>query len=236
MTRIKLQRGRFLFTAIVALGLFAAAGGAMAQCEYYPDSMAVEDFEFYADTDELRMTWVIIDESKATVDLAIDGTAPGSAYDGTQYLRLNYLTSTAVGRMLVDPPQDWSCYDYLRIAYRGRPGYYGEPCGEANGSANLRIQLVGDGGSSVILKPTAGPVVNATQCSCYDGYPYCPWKVLYVKMSPLWPGKDSVEQLDLLLTDFERNGELYIDEIWLLKDAPVPVETSSWGAIKALYR
>ena len=238
MTRMKLQRGRFLLVATAVLfGCAVGAGSALAQCE--ESFSVVDDFEFYENTDMLRATWVIVDASKATVDLECHSktswptswcgsrTALGPAYAGGHYLRLNYLTDTAVGRMVVDPPQDWSCFPWLQIAYRGRHSAF-------NGTANMRIRLVGDGGSSVLLKPIDGPVVDATICS---KVPYCDWKVLYIKISEAWPGRDSVEQVDILLTDFTRNGQLYIDEITLLKDAPpVPVESVSWGAVKAMYR
>jgi hypothetical protein len=234
MTRAGLQRGRFLTVVLLAVVLALAAGEGKA------DPAAknwLDCYEVYMSSDDLRAVWTIEGLPTATLDLECDTWRPcpnptcdernteGSAWEveGCQYMRINYLTETTIGRMVVDPPQDWSDLDFLSFYYRGRYDFI-------NGPATLQLQLEGNGASTFF-----GPeIVAATQCGYVPGELECPW-VKYSAYIGGWAGKHAVRQVDIVVKDATMNGRLYIDCVHRHLD-PTPTEPSTWGRLKSLYR
>jgi hypothetical protein len=236
----ELRRGRFLFIMTIAMGLALLTGRSQAG-PAQGSALILDDFEFYDGTDALRMTWSVVEPESPLAVVDLECSEPtdwptdfcgshnnqGVAADGAHFLRLNYLLGTTIARMVWSGNPDWTGYKWLSFYYRG------QCCGQSD-PANLRVELVANGGSDVLSSPL---VTNATQCDANmvpPEYLACDWSVLDWNIQG-WSGLSNVSELRVVMTGDEGQGRFFIDEIQL-RDTPVPVVQKSWGAIKAMYR
>jgi hypothetical protein len=236
MSRMGLQRGRLLFIATMTVGVLFVTG--ISHAGPAPgDSLILGDFEAYMSTDEVRADWSILEPELASLDLEC-GTASdwpvgwcashsnsGPSVEGNHYLRINYLLGTTIARLLVNGDGDWSGWPYARIWYRGRPW-------AQNGPADMQITLIGNGGAHVLNSPV---VVGATDCVNNASIIFCDWSYFDLDLRG-WPGLVDVDEVQIMFSTTEGNGELYIDSLQLRTHSPIPVEPTSWGSIKAMYR
>lgn len=236
MSRMGLHRGRLLFIATMAVGLLLLSGKSYAGPPP-GDSLIVGDFEAYMSTDEVRADWEILEPVDATLDLECGNASDwptewctshsnsGPSAEGNHYLRINYLLGTTVARMVVNGMSDWSEWPFLRVWYRGRP--WG-----ANGLADLQIVLIGNNGAHMLSSPV---VTNATDCMYNSSIIYCDWSYFDMDLRG-WPGLVDVDEVRIMLSEGDGNGELYLDSLQLRTHSPIPVENTSWGSLKAIYR
>jgi hypothetical protein len=225
-----------LFIATVALGLLFVNGISYAGPPP-GDSLIIGDFEAYMDTDEVRADWSILEPIDATLDLECGDASDwpeswcashsnsGPSAEGYHYLRINYLLGTTVARLVVNGMSDWTEWPFLRTWYRGRPW-------SQNGLADMEIIIIGNGGAHILTSPL---VPGATDCVHNDSIIYCDWSYFDMDMRG-WPGLVDVDEVRIMLSEGDGNGELYIDSLQLRNHSPIPVESASWGLIKAMYR
>jgi hypothetical protein len=212
------------------------AGGAQAKA--LGDSLIIADFESYANTDEVRADWEVLEPVLATLDLECGDASDwpvewcgghsteGPASEGAHYLRINYLAGTTVARMIVNGMSDWTGWPFLRIYMRGRPY-------EFNGLADVQVSIIGNGGAHVLDAPLQ---VGATRCPPDPDYILrCKWSFFDVDLRG-WPGISDVDEVRIVISEGDGDGRLYFDSVGLRTHSPIPVQNSSWGSIKAMYR
>ncbi len=236
MTRMVLQRGRSLFALLIGSGLVLAAGSSYAGPTGTP--LLIDDYEAYADTDDLRAVWSVLDPTRAVVDLECGSPDDwdvshcqyhgnlGPAAEGAHYMSIRYLEGTAVARMAWSGSPDWSDFKWISVYYRGEPY-------EQSDLASMQIQLIANGGSDVLSSPV---LPGVTQCDPNESIFYCDWSVYDWNVQG-WTGLSNVGEMRITVTTGlgEGNGRLFIDSI-MLGDVPVPVDRMSWGSVKAMYR
>lgn len=184
----------------------------------------LDNYETYADTDELRDSWLY---GANNLDYLIaEPSGEGPAWEGDQYLRLDYLCSVPPyqGDLVLefDFQEDWSDYETLKLHYRGRLDLY-------NSSEGFQVSLEDVYGGYI-----NGPVHSgATQCT-YQGDIYCAWHEYTLDFSS-WGSKGFVKKVILrLVPESYGDGRLYIDEI-LLEGPSIPTRKMSWGELKAKF-
>jgi len=235
MTEAKLRTGRFLAVAILAVALALGAGATSGECQ---TKDWLDCYEDYIDSDLLRETWELIPPpgTSASLDLECDSfkscpnpwcdvhNTEGSAFEGCQYMRINYLTGTVIGRMVVNE-QDWSDLDFVSFFYRGRSYFF-------NYAADIQLCLEGYNGAETLCGPL---LVGETECGILGQGEECPWKKYSMYIGD-WPGRFNVTQVDIVIEDAQTGGgRLYIDCVHRHVD-PTPVDKTTWGRIKSLYR
>jgi hypothetical protein len=78
--------------------------------------------------------------------------------------------------------------------------------------------------------------VDATDCDYNETIVYCDWDVFDMDLRG-WPGLVDVDEVRIVVSgEGIGNGELYLDGLQLRTHSPIPVEETSWGTIKAMYR
>jgi hypothetical protein len=185
----------------------------------------LDDYETYADTDELRESWLYGGNNLNY--LMAEPTADGPAWQGDQFLRLDYLCSIAPYQadltLEFDFQEDWSDYETLKLHYRGRPDLL-------NSSEGMVVILEDIYGGTY-----SGPLVSgATQCP-FVGDVYCDWHE-YVMDFSSWASRGFIKKVIVrLVAESYGDGRLYLDEI-LLSGPSIPARQVSWGELKAKYR
>jgi hypothetical protein len=184
----------------------------------------LDDYETYADTDDLRNSWLY---GANNLDyLVADASADGPTWEGDQYCRLDYLCSLPPYQgdltLQFDFQEDWSDYETLTLHYRGRIDPW-------NSSEGFRVVLEDSYGGTF-----EGPYHSgATQCP-YEGDIYCEWYEYVVDFSG-WDSKGFVKKVILrIVPESYGDGRLYIDEI-LLGGPSIPTRNVSWGELKVRY-
>ncbi len=194
----------------VALALLMVSGAAAAGAEM----ISVENFEFYTDTDDLRLSWQVemLGGMMLTIDLESDTGGKGSAWDGHKYMRVNFLyaTSELVYSM---GGVDWRNYQSLHVWYRGISPM-------VNDQISMQVKLVGARGNHFGIE----------QLDVSTG---AEWQEHVVDLSG-WDSIDEAQEVRLCFLSGFGSAEFYIDGIGLMM-APVATGQETWGGVKALY-
>lgn len=185
----------------------------------------LDDYETYADTNELRDSWLY--GANNLNYLLLSGGPDGDPCQGAQYCALDYLCSQppyqADLTLEFDFQEDWSAYETLTLCYRGRP----DPI---NSSEGFQVILEDAYGGTY-----SGPYVSgATQCPG-DYFPWCPWYDYQMDFSA-WGNQGFVKKVIIrLIPETYGDGVFYIDYL-LLEGPMIEAKQITWGALKAQFR
>jgi len=184
----------------------------------------LDNYETYADTNELRQSWLY---GANNLDyLVAQPSSDGPAWEGNQYLRMDYLCSNPPYQgdlsLVFDFQEDWSSYQTLTLHYRGRIDPW-------NSSEGFKVVL-----EDVYGGTFEGPLHSgATQCP-YVGDIYCNWQEYTMDFSS-WGSKGFVKKVILrIVPESYGDGRFYVDEI-LVSGPSIGTKQISWGALKAKY-
>jgi hypothetical protein len=185
----------------------------------------LDDYEHYADTDELRSYWA--SASNGLAWLLVAPTDQGEPGEGGQYMAYDYdcagapYTSDLV--LEFDFKKDWSAFSTLSLLYRPRP----DPLNSIEG---MRVVLEDEFGGYIEGPYQAG----ATQC-VFQGDLYCQWNE-YVMDFGSWGGSSIVKKVIVRVQpETYGDGRLFLDYL-IVNGEQVPARQISWGSLKAKYR